>query len=304
MNAKNLIVIISSVVFLIFVFLAFQAKNKSGDNKFPTIYSEKSINQDLNEAYIGELFTVINKFRKDANLPELTEDPVLMEVANERANEMFSLNSLTLKRPDGSDWSTLLLSAGISGSVAGENHSIGNLEAERLFQNFMENQKDKVDFTYELYTKIGIGVTNGEDQKKYVVIIFLTDPIDLNAYAQDVFELVNQERVNNGVAPLVFDEGAAKAATIRASEVGRLPKHVRPGGAKWNSIFMQTGIEVKVAGENIARGQKDPQAVMKDWMASPGHRKNILRPEFERIGIAVFPTTDASLSWVQLFVTR
>lgn len=49
-------------------------------------------------------------------------------------------------------------------------------------------------------------------------------------------------------------------------------------------------------GENIAKGQLTVKQVMDDWMNSPPHRKNILRPEFEEIGIGVYSNV-----WVQNF---
>lgn len=49
-------------------------------------------------------------------------------------------------------------------------------------------------------------------------------------------------------------------------------------------------------GENLAKGQLSVQQVMEDWMNSPNHRRNILRPEFEEIGIGLFED-----EWVQNF---
>ena len=49
-------------------------------------------------------------------------------------------------------------------------------------------------------------------------------------------------------------------------------------------------------GENLARGQFTAQEVVGDWMASPGHRRNILEPEFTEMGIAIF-----NEYWVQTF---
>ena len=49
-------------------------------------------------------------------------------------------------------------------------------------------------------------------------------------------------------------------------------------------------------GENIAKGQLTPLEVMRDWMNSPGHRKNILHPQYEEIGIGLFGP-----HWVQNF---
>ena len=49
-------------------------------------------------------------------------------------------------------------------------------------------------------------------------------------------------------------------------------------------------------GENLARGQLTAEDVMNDWMASPGHRANILTELFIDIGIGI-----EGSSWVQHF---
>lgn len=49
-------------------------------------------------------------------------------------------------------------------------------------------------------------------------------------------------------------------------------------------------------GENIAKGQLTAKQVMNDWMESPPHRKNILRTEFEEIGVGIYGNL-----WVQKF---
>lgn len=49
-------------------------------------------------------------------------------------------------------------------------------------------------------------------------------------------------------------------------------------------------------GENLAKGQLSVKQVVKDWMDSPNHRKNLLRPEFEEIGIGLYEDI-----WVQNF---
>ena len=187
--------------------------------------------------------------------------------------------------------------------MAGETHSAGNMTPQGLLEFFLQKPEDRKDFLYDKYSQIGVGAAEANG-KTYVAVFFLTGPVDRKRYAQEVFKLVNKEREAEGAPPLSYDEKAAEAANLRAAEVGSLPEHVRPTGAQWNSVFSQSGIEVKIAGENVARGQKDPESVMRDWMASPGHRKNILSEEYEGIGVGVFHTTNGSLAWVQLFVTR
>jgi uncharacterized protein YkwD len=51
------------------------------------------------------------------------------------------------------------------------------------------------------------------------------------------------------------------------------------------------------AGENIAKGQRSPAAVMVAWMNSDGHRANILRPQWNALGAGVAPGDH----WVQNF---
>lgn len=41
------------------------------------------------------------------------------------------------------------------------------------------------------------------------------------------------------------------------------------------------------AGENIALGQETPDEVFNSWMNSPGHKHNILSPDYNEIGIAM-----------------
>ena len=53
-------------------------------------------------------------------------------------------------------------------------------------------------------------------------------------------------------------------------------------------------------GENIAMGQSNASAVVTAWMNSEGHRENILKPEYRKIGIGVYYLNDTPY-WVQNF---
>ena len=63
------------------------------------------------------------------------------------------------------------------------------------------------------------------------------------------------------------------------------------------------GITYSSAGENIAAGQSSPQNVMDSWMNSPGHRKNILNPDFEYIGVGLARGGSNGIYWAQEFAT-
>lgn len=54
-------------------------------------------------------------------------------------------------------------------------------------------------------------------------------------------------------------------------------------------------------GENIAAGQPTAKAVMRAWMHSAGHRRNILSPSFTRIGLGLKRDSSGVRYWVQDF---
>jgi uncharacterized protein YkwD len=53
--------------------------------------------------------------------------------------------------------------------------------------------------------------------------------------------------------------------------------------------------------ENIGEGHKDSSVVLRAWMASPGHRANILDPEARTIGVAGYAVPGGKPCWIQVF---
>ncbi|KYH34777.1 cysteine-rich secretory protein family protein [Clostridium tepidiprofundi DSM 19306] len=61
-------------------------------------------------------------------------------------------------------------------------------------------------------------------------------------------------------------------------------------------------INFTMAGENIALGQRTPKEVMNSWMNSPGHRSNILNPNYTEIGVGIAYSKDRGIYWTQMFI--
>lgn len=59
----------------------------------------------------------------------------------------------------------------------------------------------------------------------------------------------------------------------------------------------------KTVGENIAAGQKDIESVMRSWMRSMGHRKNIMSKSFTHIGCGYAVSTNGTPYWCVCFGT-
>ena len=112
--------------------------------------------------------------------------------------------------------------------------------------------------------------------------------VTYSAYANEVLRLVNIERTNVGVAPLVLDEALCNAANMRAIEMDctGVFEHKRPNGNSCFEVYDICNVEWQNAcGENIAAGQATPEEVMNSWLGSAGHKANILSPEYTKMGL-------------------
>ena len=80
-------------------------------------------------------------------------------------------------------------------------------------------------------------------------------------------------------------QGALECAQLRAEEAKKSFSHTRPNGTACFTALKEAGIDYMAAGENLAGKIKTPEKVVKAWMDSPGHRKNIMDPRFTQIGV-------------------
>jgi uncharacterized protein YkwD len=129
---------------------------------------------------------------------------------------------------------------------------------------------------------------------------------DLRAVRAATLCLVNRERAVHGERALVSNLHLERAAQGHADSMGFSDyfDHVGPGGqtplsrmrAAGYIYSSRIGFEI---GENIAWGTLwlgTPKAIVAGWMASPGHRANILDSRFRETAIGVSPHPPVSLA--------
>ena len=122
------------------------------------------------------------------------------------------------------------------------------------------------------------------------------------AFATQVLAMVNSERGNLNLPPLSGDNAALNAAAqARAVEIVTSFSHTRPNRQVCFTVLAEYQVGYRAAGENIAKGQSSPEAVMRSWMNSNGHRANIMNGNFSSIGIGVAQDARGVFHWVQLF---
>ena len=125
----------------------------------------------------------------------------------------------------------------------------------------------------------------------------------VTSYEQEVIRLVNEIRVQNGLGRLTYDWELGRVARYKSQDMhdNRYFSHTSPVYGTPFQMIRSFGISYRSAGENIARGQASPQAVVNAWMNSPGHRANILNPSFTRIGVGY--VADGHY-WTQMFIGK
>jgi uncharacterized protein YkwD len=103
-----------------------------------------------------------------------------------------------------------------------------------------------------------------------------------------MLELVNQEREKQGLRPLRADPEAAEVARAHSRDMFARGyfSHVTPEGSDPFARMRRGGVRFVLAGENLALAPT-LELAHRGLMNSPGHRANILRPGFGRVGIGI-----------------
>ena len=124
-----------------------------------------------------------------------------------------------------------------------------------------------------------------------------------------VFNWTNYYRRENNVTDLLVNEVLDRAAAKKLADMfsGQYFDHVSPEGIGPGEVVKSVGYKFILVGENLALGNfEDDKALVDAWMASPGHRENILNSKFKEVGIAVGKGLfDGRSTWlaVQTFAT-
>ena len=129
---------------------------------------------------------------------------------------------------------------------------------------------------------------------------------DFSSYQQQVLDLVNAERTKRGISALTLDSNLSSVATKKSQDMVNKNyfDHTSPTYGSPFDMMKQFGISYRTAGENIAKGQKNPQEVVTAWMNSEGHRKNILNPNFTNLGVGIAKDSKGTTYWTQMFIGK
>lgn len=121
-----------------------------------------------------------------------------------------------------------------------------------------------------------------------------------------VIALTNAQRRARGCAslrPHSYLRNSARGHTVTMAVKGVM-SHQLPGEPRFSVRITRAGYtNWRIVAENVARGFSGPSAVVRAWMASPGHRRNILNCKLRHIGVGVV-LKNGQLWWTQNFGRR
>jgi uncharacterized protein YkwD len=120
-----------------------------------------------------------------------------------------------------------------------------------------------------------------------------------------IFDLINAERRHQGLAALTYNPRLDQMAKIQAQNMARFQKmaHVLPEAQLPTLVSraQYVGYPFGRIAENVALGYPNAETVVQGWMASKGHRTNILNPDVGETGIAIARSSAGGLYYCQVF---
>jgi len=115
--------------------------------------------------------------------------------------------------------------------------------------------------------------------------------------------LVNEEREKAGLQPLKLDGELSEAARAHTRDMhdNEFFSHVSSRTGSLRDRLHRAGITYRAAGENIgmAASIRDVNRLL---FESPGHRANLLNPEFTHLGLGILAQEDGTFLVTQVFM--
>lgn len=132
-----------------------------------------------------------------------------------------------------------------------------------------------------------------------------TETSNMNSDEKEVFDLINKQRTNNGLAALKNDSEVQRVARIKVQDMvdNNYFSHTSPTYGSPFDMLKSFKISYKTVGENIAGNSSNSSAVTA-WMNSSGHKANILNSNFNYTGIGVVSSPKYGKMYVQLFIGK
>jgi uncharacterized protein YkwD len=267
----------------------------------------------------AELLRRINEERREAGAPPLRLSEPLTRVAQGQAEEIGRRNSSRLEagspeainqRMERAGYDAHAWTESVAATPAGVDAVIRNWQRgdSQTFRRLLDPQ----------YRDLGIGLSRVRGTPLYTFLYAIPQGDhftretrglrDVERMRAEILASVNAQRKKAGVPPLRSNPLLDKAAQRHAQDMlarGYFA-HESPANKTVRERAKEADYDWRAIGENIAEGQFSVDEVMRTWMNSPGHRRNILDPAFKELGVGIALGRSGSgyrVLWAQAFGT-
>ncbi|WP_424888755.1 CAP domain-containing protein [Streptomyces sp. XH2] len=250
---------------------------------------------------------LVNAERAKSGLPAVTADHRLAAAARAHAAGMAAQGRLAAEGPDGTSLHHRVAAAGYRCLTVAEHLVSGPRTPAEFAAYCLADPGRARPFRDPAVVHTGAAHVSGPGGDVYWTALWASPmtPGGLARLTAEVAALTNAERAAAGLRPLAADHRLAAAAQAHSDDmVARdFYAHTSPEGTEPWDRARAAGAPHPGIGENIACGQRSAAEVVQGWMDSPGHRANILKPDFAYIGVGYATGSRAGTYWTQLFGT-
>lgn len=147
-----------------------------------------------------------------------------------------------------------------------------------------------------------VGVIRSMSMNKIEANAMAIDPV-YTEHIEAMAVKFNEARVELGLDPLYIVPYINDIAQIRADEQPVNYSHYRPDGTYFVSVIDVDVVDYQIAGEILARGTDDVDAIFEAWKNSPVHWANITKPGATHVGIGLtYDAANNNYYWAAIFV--
>ncbi len=249
---------------------------------------------------------LVNSARAAAGSPPVSLDARLAAAARAHASAMASAGRLAVEGPDGVSVHQRVGAAGYAYLTIGEHLVSGPRTPAEFVAYCLRTEQPRRTLRDPVFSHAGLAyVIDGRSGDTFWTALWAApfSPAGLARTQAEVVELTNRERTRAGLPRLAVDPPLATAAQAYSADMAARAfySHTSPEGTQPWDRAAAAGAARRSIGENIACGQRSPAEVVDGWMNSPGHRANILKPDFTHIGVGFAGGGPAGTYWTQLF---
>jgi len=141
-------------------------------------------------------------------------------------------------------------------------------------------------FSFILSASLSSGILTGLNLRGEL----LFQEKEISIIVQELFELINEERKDLGLLTLQFSQDLSLLAREHSKDMALRGKisHSSTSGQSYRDRIIEAGFYFSAIGENVASSNRpQTELIHEKLMDSAGHRKNILDPDFDQVGIGV-----------------